>query len=57
MDRDEAPPAVIDTGEKASVKLISSGDNRGAGASIGQQLRKVKDGEKVKIVTRNSEGQ
>ena len=48
-DRDEAPPAVIKTGEKASVRTISPSDNRGAGASIGQQLKGVPDGAKVKI--------
>jgi len=48
MDRDEAPPAVFKEGSK-SVKHVPSGDNRGAGASIGNQLRGVKDGEKAVI--------
>ncbi|WP_260397354.1 hypothetical protein [Empedobacter brevis] len=30
-DRDEAPPAVINTGESSSVRHISKPDNRGAG--------------------------
>ncbi|UGU18158.1 NucA/NucB deoxyribonuclease domain-containing protein [Sinomicrobium kalidii] len=54
-DRDEAPPAVINTGEKASVKTINSSDNRGAGGSIGQQIKNLKEGEKVKIVPKNLE--
>jgi hypothetical protein len=49
-DRDEAPPAVINTGQKSSVKKIPSSDNRGAGQSIGQQLRGVPDGTKVVIL-------
>lgn len=52
-DRDEAPPAVIDTGEKASVKSIPSSDNRGAGGSIGRQMSMLPDGQKVRIVTKN----
>jgi hypothetical protein len=51
MDRDEYPPAVFkEGGSGASVKHVTSGDNRSAGAQIGNQLRGVKDGEKVKIV-------
>ncbi|MEL6809885.1 MAG: NucA/NucB deoxyribonuclease domain-containing protein, partial [Bacteroidota bacterium] len=53
-DRDEAPPAVINTGEAASVRLINSSDNRGAGSSIGNQLRGVQDGTKVRIVPKNN---
>jgi RHS repeat-associated protein len=52
-DRDEAPPAVIDTGEKSSVKHISPKDNRGAGGSIGNQIKDLKDGTKVKIIPKN----
>jgi hypothetical protein len=33
----------------ASVRPISSSDNRGAGSSMGQQLRPYPDGTKVKI--------
>lgn len=46
-DRDEVPPAVIKSDVSTSVKLIPSGDNRGAGASIGNQLRNVQDGTRV----------
>ncbi|RLJ99619.1 RHS repeat-associated core domain-containing protein [Tenacibaculum discolor] len=53
MDRDEAPPAVINTGQAASVKLINSSDNRGAGSSIGHQLRGVKNGTQVRIIPIN----
>ncbi len=52
-DRDEAPPAVIDTGEKAKVKHIDPSDNRGAGGSIGNQIKNLPDGTKVKIVPKN----
>ena len=53
-DRDEFPPAVLDNGQGGhSVKPISPGDNRGAGASIGGQLRGVPDGTPVIIVPRN----
>ena len=38
MDRDEMPPAMFAEGSQ-SVRHIPSGDNRGAGASIGNQLR------------------
>jgi hypothetical protein len=36
-------------GKGASVKPISPSDNRGAGSSMGHQLRKYPDGTKVKI--------
>jgi len=48
-DRDEFPPAVIKPDGRVSVKLISSGDNRGAGASIGNQLKNVPDNTRVVI--------
>ncbi|MBO6102755.1 MAG: hypothetical protein J6P03_05825, partial [Opitutales bacterium] len=48
-DRDEAPPAVFKESTKASVRNIPAGDNRSAGAQLGNQLRKIPDGEKVKI--------
>lgn len=53
--RDKAPPAVMNTGEKASVKHINGSDNRGAGGSIGQQIKKsnVKPGDKIRIVPKN----
>jgi RHS repeat-associated protein len=47
---DEYPPAFSKEGGKgASVRPINPKDNMGAGAAMGNQLRKVKDGEKVKI--------
>nr|WP_238583553.1 NucA/NucB deoxyribonuclease domain-containing protein [Anoxybacillus amylolyticus] len=49
-DLDEYPPAMFKEGGKgASVKPISPSDNRGAGSSMGHQLRKYPDGTKVKI--------
>lgn len=48
-DRDEFPPAVIKTGEKSSVKRIPLSDNRGAGGSIGQQIKYLPDGTKIII--------
>jgi len=53
MDRDEVPPAVINNGGNgSSVKHIDIKDNRGAGASIGQQIKKLPEGTPVKIVTK-----
>ena len=50
-DRDEYPPAVTAEGGKgASVRNIPSQDNRGAGASVGQQIRDVPNGGKIQIV-------
>jgi RHS repeat-associated protein len=50
MDLDEYPPAMFkEGGEGASVKPINSSDNRGAGAYIGNKLRKYPDGTKVTI--------
>ncbi len=53
MDRDEVPPAVINTGGSSSVRHIPSSDNRGAGASIGQQIRKLPDGTRVRVLPIN----
>ena len=49
MDRDEFPPAVINTGDKVSVRHISPSDNRGAGAYIGFQIKALPDGTWVSI--------
>ena len=54
-DRDEYPPAMFQEGGKgASVRKITPRDNRGAGASIGNQCRnpppKLEKGQKVKII-------
>lgn len=44
------PPAVTkEGGSGADVKDIPSGDNRGGGASVGQQIRDVPDGGQIKI--------
>jgi RHS repeat-associated protein len=49
-DRDEYPPAVTqEGGNGASVRPITPGDNRGAGASIGNQIKDVPNGGKIKI--------
>jgi len=51
-DRDEYPPAMFkEGGGGASVRNVSSGDNRGAGASIGNQCRGVPNGGQVKLTT------
>jgi hypothetical protein len=50
MDRDEYPPAMFqEGGTGASVRPISPGDNRGAGACIGAQCRGLPNGSKVTI--------
>ena len=49
-DRDEYPPAMFqEGGQGSSVRLISPSDNRGAGACIGAQCRKLPNGTKVRI--------
>jgi hypothetical protein len=49
-DIDEYPPAMFAEGGKgASTKPIPSSDNRGSGASMGNQLRPYSDGTKVII--------
>jgi RHS repeat-associated protein len=53
MDRDEAPPAVFLEGSQ-SVRPIPSSDNRGSGASMGNQIKDVKDGEKAVITIQRS---
>lgn len=51
LDRDEYPPAMFaEGGAGASVKYIDASDNRGAGSSIGHQLRGLQKGDKVHIV-------
>ncbi|EJB06930.1 hypothetical protein Rleg9DRAFT_5895 [Rhizobium leguminosarum bv. trifolii WSM597] len=50
MQPDEYPPAMfLEGGAGASVRNVASGDNMGAGASMGNQLRKYKDGCKATI--------
>ncbi len=48
-DRDEFPPAVLRPSGGTSVRTITSGDNRGAGASIGQQIKNLPDNTRVQI--------
>ena len=51
LDWDEYPPAMFaEGGNGASVRAISIHDNRGAGASMGNQLRHYKNGTKVRII-------
>lgn len=51
FERDEYPPAVfLEGGRGSSVCYINPWDNRGAGASIGNQLRPYPDGQQVRIV-------
>ena len=48
---DEYPPAMFKEGGKgADIRAISPSDNMGAGASMGNQLRNIKDGTIVEIV-------
>jgi RHS repeat-associated protein len=50
-DRDEAPPAMFrNPGDPVSVDYVPCGDNRGCGASLGNQARDVPDGGTVVIV-------
>lgn len=49
-DLDEYPPAMFgEGGDGASVRPINPSDNRGAGSTIGNKLRKYPNGTKVKI--------
>jgi hypothetical protein len=53
VDRDEYPPAMFrEGGSGASVKYVPSGDNQGAGASIGNQTRGLPEGTRVRITVR-----
>lgn len=50
---DEYPPAMFkEGGAGASVRPITPADNMGAGASIGNQIRRLPDGTVVKIVVK-----
>jgi hypothetical protein len=56
-DRDEFPPAVIDNGDGGhSIRPIAPGDNRGAGAAIGNQMRPLPDGTPIIIKPINVPG-
>jgi hypothetical protein len=57
LDRDEYPPAMFreggynpDTGQQASVRGITPGDNRGAGSTIGNACRGLPVGSAVSFV-------
>ena len=51
-DRDEYPPAESrQGGEGADVRYVPSADNRGAGASQGNQLRPYCNGQRFRIAT------
>jgi hypothetical protein len=50
-DRDEYPPAVFgEGGSGSSVRPINPSDNRGAGSTIGHQIKGLPDGTKVRII-------
>ncbi|MFI0220059.1 putative T7SS-secreted protein [Streptomyces lydicus] len=52
LDRDEYPPAMFEEGGMgASVKYIDSSDNRGAGRSMGNQVKGLNNGDRVTVVT------
>ncbi len=52
MDRDEYPPkCCAEGGSGASVRSVPSGDNRSAGAQLGNQIRNLPDGTKITIKT------
>jgi hypothetical protein len=47
-DRDEVPPAILDSGGKgATVTHIAPSDNRGAGSHMGKQMKQHPNGTKV----------
>ena len=51
QDRDEYPPAVSkEGGSGASVRPVPFGDNRGAGASMGAQIRGLPNGTRIRII-------
>lgn len=54
MDRDEYPPACCaEGGAGASVRPIPKGDNRSAGGQLGQQIKGIPDGARVRIRTKD----
>lgn len=53
MDRDEFPPVVVNTGNKASARHVSSADNRGAGVSLGSQIKTLPNGTNVRVIPKN----
>ncbi len=54
LDNDEYPPACCsEGGTGASVRPIRAGDNRSAGAQLGNKTRGVPDGTRIKITTKD----
>jgi hypothetical protein len=52
-DRDEYPPAMFrEGGPGASVKYVRPGDNKGAGSGMGNRLRGLPEGTRVKITVK-----
>jgi hypothetical protein len=50
QDRDEYPPATTaEGGAGASIRHVGSSDNRSAGSSLGNQIRNLPDGTKIKV--------
>ena len=50
---DEYPPAMFkEGGAGASIRPISPSSNMGAGASLGNQIRRLPDGTKVRIIVK-----
>jgi hypothetical protein len=53
FDRDEYPPAMTkEGGSNSDVVYVNPSDNRGAGASFGNQVRNLPDGARVKVVVK-----
>ncbi len=52
LDRDEYPPACCaEGGAGASVRPIPPGDNRSAGGQLGQQVKRLPDGTRIRVKT------
>lgn len=52
LDRDEYPPAMfVEGGRGASVRRIPLGDSRGAGSTMGHDLRDVPNGTVIHLIT------
>jgi filamentous hemagglutinin len=50
MDRNEYPPAMFkEGGQGSSVRPVTPGDNRGAGACVGAQCRGLPNGASVDV--------
>ena len=52
MDLDEYPPKMFKEGGRgASIRVVPLSQNRGAGASMGNQCRPYRDGARIELVT------